>query len=247
MKRVTNPTDLAVNLVALLLVIVFALGAATAHAQVYCCILGDNGNGTVDMPPPCLDGYVGDLTLTEGLPVGSTIELDVMLRDFLGNEVAGGSLGGTTNLFDATLQLQLVGTGALAGFNRQLFVPVSGQMDFGPRTPGDAVQDFAGALLLMGGALFGDPDFCTFEVLAGNDAGLPSPGHTTLTRLGGPGTDFQVDSFFDVSYRIEFQGCPGSILEGMGGLDYGQERLLTCLEPVPVQNRSWSAVRSLYE
>ena len=53
------------------------------------------------------------------------------------------------------------------------------------------------------------------RIQAGQSFGLPSPGHTTLTRL--PGGDFNVDSFFDITYQIEFQGSPGGILAGMSG------------------------------
>ena len=65
------------------------------------------------------------------------------------------------------------------------------------------------------GAIFGDPDFDLIQIRAGTNFGLPSPGATTLTEL--PGGDFQVDSFFDVFYEIEFVGEPGSDLEGFAG------------------------------
>ena len=107
-------------------------------------------------------------------------------------------------------------------------------------------QIFDNTLVSLSGNLLGDPDFCTLEVTAGDDFGLPSPGATTLTRLGDPGTDFQVDSFFDITYRIEFQGCPGSILEGMGGTTEDQSFITTCLEPVPVQGQTWSAVKMIF-
>ena len=81
---------------------------------------------------------------------------------------------------------------------------------------GDAVQDFDNDMFLLQGELFGDPDFDLLRITGGTGNGMPSPGHTTLTRLGPPGSSFNVDSFFDVEYRIEFQGAPGSILEGFG-------------------------------
>jgi hypothetical protein len=68
----------------------------------------------------------------------------------------------------------------------------------------------------MQGQLFGDPDFCEFIITGGTDYGLPSPGETTLTEL--PGGDFAVDSFFDITYQIQFQGCPGSVLDGLSGV-----------------------------
>ncbi len=55
---------------------------------------------------------------------------------------------------------------------------------------------------------------------------------TTLTRLGGIGTDFHVDSFFDVSYEIDFVGAPGSILDGMAGTTVDVARIQQGL-PIP--------------
>ena len=75
------------------------------------------------------------------------------------------------------------------------------------------------------GELFGDPDFQSLSIVGGTGKVLPSPGHTTLTRQGAPGSDFEVESFFDVAYRIDFQGAPGSILEGMGGRTDGTVRI----------------------
>ena len=54
---------------------------------------------------------------------------------------------------------------------------------------------------------------------------LPSPGETTLTRLGPPGSDFAVDSFFDIHHEIDFQGAPGSVLEGFAGTTEGTVRM----------------------
>ena len=73
------------------------------------------------------------------------------------------------------------------------------------------------------GQLFGDPDFCVLDIQAGDQFGLPSPGGSTLTDNGN-GT-FSVDSFFDVSYEITYQGCPGSQLEGFGGTSSGTLRM----------------------
>jgi hypothetical protein len=125
----------------------------------------------------------------------------------------------------ATMQMSVTGTGQLAGLQRELFVPMETLMQLGPRVPGDPVQQFPSDMLLLQGELFGDPDFCQLQLQGGNDLGLPSPGQTTLTRLGPPGSDFQVDSFFDITYQIEFQGCPGSPLDGMSGAATGQLRL----------------------
>jgi hypothetical protein len=86
------------------------------------------------------------------------------------------------------------------------------------------VQSFDTEMVALQGDLFGDPDFCTLSIRAGSDFALPpSPGHTVLTNIGGD--NWSVDSFFDVSYEITFQGCPGSVLEGFGGTSPGQVQM----------------------
>ncbi len=62
------------------------------------------------------------------------------------------------------------------------------------------------------GRLLGDPDFDLLRITAGGDFGMPSPGHTTLTDLGGG--NWNVDSFFDITYRIDFVGQPRRPLLG---------------------------------
>ena len=112
--------------------------------------------------------------------------------------------------------------------------------------PGDAVQDFDADLFSLTGQIFGDPDFDTLSITAGTNAGLPSPGHTTLTRLGPPGSDWNVDSFFDISYQIDFQGAPGSVLEGLSGSTQGTERFELGASSVATEPAAFSAVKSLY-
>jgi hypothetical protein len=78
--------------------------------------------------------------------------------------------------------------------------------------------------------------------------GFPGSGSSTLTRVGGIGTDFVVDSFFDIEYEIEFQGAPGSILEGMGGIHPDFTHLSICGQPpVATEAASWGAIKALYK
>ena len=144
------------------------------------------------------------------------------------------------------MEMQLSGTGFLAGFERTLFIAVVCETHTAPRTPGDAVQSFDTEMVSMQGELFGDPDFDIISVSAGSAFGLPSPGHTTLTRLGPPGSDFQVDSFFDIEYRIEWQGAPGSVLEGMGGIDVSTDHMVMGEGTVATASSHWSALKALY-
>ncbi|MHC5114034.1 MAG: hypothetical protein ACYTGP_06355 [Planctomycetota bacterium] len=184
------------------------------------CVVPDAGGGTIFLPPDGC-GYVSPddfHIILDGVPPGSTIEIDASHEKFFNSTRApGGILGGEIETFDSLLIMQIQGTGALAGLNRNIAMQVFCEVHTGPRTPGDPVQTFPNEMVILQGQLFGDPDFCVLQVEAGLNFGLPSPGQTTLTRLGPPGSDFNVDSFFDVSYRITFQGCPGSILDGLGG------------------------------
>ena len=109
-------------------------------------------------------------------------------------------------------------------------MPLTGEIHTGPRTPGDPVQTFPTDMYRLQGELFGDPDFCTLRFTGGTDYGLPSPGETTLVKL--PSGDYAVDSFFDITYQIEFEGCPGSELEDYAGITTATIRVETGGEPV---------------
>jgi hypothetical protein len=133
-------------------------------------------------------------------------------------------LGGEVELFEAILDWELTGTGDLAGFERSLQIPVLIETHTGPRTPNDPVQTFPTDLFQMQGQLPpGDPDFDVLQIVAGTSFGLPSPGQTTLTRRAGG--SFSVDSFFDITYQIDFVGAPGSMLAGLSGSTTGTLRM----------------------
>ena len=210
------------------------------------CVVVDNGTGTADLPPAGCEYTSPDevFMIIDGLPPGTTIEMAGILKDFMPcqncqtcsvlippgqTEVPGGTLGGNVHCFRATLDLTVSGTGDLTGFNRHLAVPLEVEIHTGPRNPGDPVQAFQAAVFALQGELFGDPDFCTFRIIAGNDNGLPSPGHTTLTQL--QSGDFAVDSFFDVTYQIEFEGCPGSVIDRFAGVTQATIRMETGAKP----------------
>lgn len=210
-----------------------ALWPAAAGADP--CVVVDDGSGTAVLPPPGC-GYVSPDEFHEidisGLPPGTKIIVKAEHDRFLCCEEPGaqcspdpnfcgspgGSFpGGEVEYFQSTLTLKMTGTGELEGFHRTIPMNVFCETHTGPRTLGDPVQTFPTDMFQLQGQLFGDPDFAQLQVIGGTGFGMPSPGHTTLTQLGPPGSNWTVDSFFDITYRIEFQGAPGGALDGLSG------------------------------
>jgi hypothetical protein len=224
-----------------------ALVLALAGPAGAACSVPDNGTGTIDLPPACPDGWEGPMTIIDGLPAGSTISVAAALNDFSAtSESPGGTLAGQLQNFDGNLHMALTGTGSLAGFNRLVALPCTVETHSAPRTPGDPVQSFDTVMFLMQGQITGDPDFDLLRVTAGGGFGMPSPGHTTLTREGAPGTPFAVDSFFDITYRIDFVGAPGGVLGGHSGSTTGTELFQMGGGSVAVETSTFGAVKALY-
>lgn len=220
------------------------------------CEVPDNGTGTVTLPPEGC-GYIApsDLhMLVDGLPVGTTIEFAPEHRDFVcGNSAAGTTqysacsiaippgacegddpsvVGGKIDCFDSNIVLDVKGTGTLAGFTRKLIVPLFVEVATDPRTPGAAVQDFDTTMQQLSGGLApnSDSDFCQLQFAAG-DSAIPGSGagHTTLTQqVNG---EFLVDSFFDITYDLSFEGCPGSPLAGLFGTTRGTVQMRAVAGP----------------
>ncbi len=196
------------------------------------CFAPDRGDGTPDLPAQCefISPDGGTMDIIDGLPPGTEINGVPVLHSFSSIvRTPGGALGGEILQFDAYLDLDMTGDGSLTGFTRSLSVPVVTEIHVGPRAPGDPIQTFPAELYVLAGELFGDPDFCVFRVRGGTDYGLPSPGQMTLTQMSGG--DYAVESFFDVTYQIEFTGCPGSIIDGYGGVTTATRRLEQGLPP----------------
>ena len=125
---------------------------------------------------------------------------------------------GETYTFDTEMLQLSLSSGQI------LNIPVQGEIGTMPRTPGDPIQSFDTDMHRLQGQLPpGDPDFDLLRITAGTGFGLPSPGHTTLMQL--PGGNWNVDSFFDITYRIDFVGAPGGHWSGHSGSTTGTIRM----------------------
>jgi hypothetical protein len=204
--------------------IAFAATAAEATG-----VVPDNGSGTIALPPGDYQALASQIT--DGLPLGTSIEVTAWLKPAGATEVAGGSLGGNVETWNSVvLDLELTGTGALAGFTRSISIPgVFVETHSGPRNVGSSPQNITQDLFMMQGQISGDPDFDLLRITAGTDFGMPSPGQTTLTDLGGG--NWFVDSFFDITHRFDFVGAPGGPLDGMSGSTTATDRYTFVPEP----------------
>jgi hypothetical protein len=231
-----------------LLTIALVLGMMSS-AYALPVLVPDNG-GTAEMPIQAPYPSIGQMVILNGLPPATQINIDaVWLVPTVSVEQVGGTLGGTQAAGGGPLmQWTMQGTGALSGYNRVLVMPASGGVasfptpSFGvipstfeihaaPRTPFAPVQTYATDMFRMFSqiASVGDPDFDLIRLVAGTDFGLPSPGQTKLTQVG---PNWNVESYYDVTYRIDFVGKAGGTFGGMSGSSTAQVRFQIG-QPVP--------------
>jgi len=224
-------------IITIVVVLVARLTFAEPPGRSFCSV-PDNGTGTGDVPPVGCS-YISPtevFMIIDGLPAGTTIEAAPIHHNLVCIEMPcerpGGSLGGTSSAFDSSLTLFMTGTGSLAGFTRQIEVPMASEVHTGPRILGNPVQTFPTDYFALQGQTFGDPDFSSLTITGGTNFGLPSPGQTTMTKR--TGDSFSVDSFFDITYQIDFVGAPGGVLEGLAGITTGTLRMAVDEPPRPV-------------
>ena len=194
-------------------------------------IVPDNGSGRFQFPPVAetyviAPGYP-PFQISAGLPAGTSVNINLSLNTFSGVvDGAGGSLGGTTQNWNAVTHWPMTGTGLLAGYNRNVNMSMTGQTALAPNPPFTSVAGLPTDLMALQGQLPpGDPDFDLLRITAGSLFGLPSPGAANGTILGPPGSNWSIDSFFDITYRIDFVGHPGGPFGGFSGSTTGTTRI----------------------
>ena len=210
------------------------------------CWVPDNGTGTADHPPVYPLGYVGQMQIINGLPPGTTVNINpAALLAFAGLvQVPGGTLGGMQETWTATMPWSMTGTGSLLGYNSNINMPISaGESHSAPRTLFAPLQSFNTDLYRLQGQI-ANADFDLLRITAGTAFGLPSPGHTIFTQNG---TGWGLDSFFDITYRIDFVGKAGGTFGGMSGSTTGTYRFVMCHDPAtPARQSTWGRLKQIY-
>lgn len=202
-------------------------------------LVPDNGFGTASMPLQAAYTGIGIMQISAGLPAGTTVDMGtVFTAPGATAELAGGSLGGTMSAANGNgFQWQMQGTGTLSTYSRNLFLPLAGGVaSFGgapassgfevhsaSRINGNPVQSYNTNMFRLFGQITGDPDFDLLRVVAGTDFGLPGPGQTTLVQSG---PNWAVNSYYDLTYRIDFVGRAGGTFSGLSGSSTGFIRIV---------------------
>ena len=174
--------------------------------------LVDNINGQIQITPPgCSYSGPDDLIHGQG-----DLSWDPAHAFFTNVQVhQGGIYQGTVDTFDSEITIHITGKDRLEGYETVVTIPANCEAHAGPWSMKDSPISFQTEMMRLEGQAEGHKDFSYLRVVAGSEYGYPSPGHTTATTQDGK--TYVVDSMFEMGFRIEYVGAPGSPLEGYEG------------------------------
>lgn len=128
-------------------------------------------------------------------------------------EYPGGLLNGKVEVGDSWVKFDLTGTGLKGDFQHTITVPAKFEVHSAPHQPGAEIDTFETNMnRIEGQSSVGDNVFEYVHLVGGTANGYPSPGQMTLISKGDV---VEVDSFFNVGFRLEFKGTAGGPLEGL--------------------------------
>jgi hypothetical protein len=124
----------------------------------------------------------------------------------------GGLLNGSVEVGTSQVQFHVTGQGALGGINHTITLPASFEVHSAPHKPGADIDTFETNMNRIQGEGKADRVFEYIRLVGGTANGYPSPGQMTLISKG---DEVEVDSVFNVGFRLDFKGAKGGPLDGI--------------------------------
>ncbi|MDJ0839601.1 MAG: hypothetical protein QNK37_23980 [Acidobacteriota bacterium] len=136
------------------------------------------------------------------------------------DRVKGGPLGGELERFNSSVEINVVGKGEYAGFNRTIVLNAETVTATGPTNSDDKDQAFENQMVRLEANLEGDADFDFLKITAGTGNGLDSSGFTQITSLGND--NYNIQSTFNIAFSLEFQASANGGLAGLADAGVGE-------------------------
>lgn len=202
------------------------------------CIINATANG-VEMPAPGC-GYISFSTVHELLDdpqVPGSVKAYLLIHHHQwiceqGCSQPGGPLGGSLEVFNSILDIEIQGAGPWAGYVGNVTLESPTVTATGPRDPFAPHQDFPNMMVSLNAEGFGLGDLDYIRITAGTDNGFMSDGWTSVHQVGP--NQYQVDSQFNIEYGIEMMGNPFGPLAGLEGASMGMvDMMVTGDEGLP--------------
>lgn len=181
--------------------------------------LPESGKGSIVWPPTTAEGRPGTTPgwfSSQRLAPARALLVRMNLLATPGADLyPGGTLGGELSVGYDQLVLEIIGEGAWSAYRRTVTLPVQTFVNWGPKADHQARQGRAADVHFLYGQISGDPDFGLLRVTGGSGFGMPSVGHTLAEKQANG--DYQFDSQYDLTYRVEWSGASGGLLAGESG------------------------------